>query len=147
MITRENYDEKHIGTLISEHTNFSHVVQTYKKVVESEIGYRGGHITMKDVLEDTLASAIIIASRGKAGNEDYQVYLDGIRGVTTHIFAEAAAIVADPLLARFEEAGAEYAERLTLSPETITALETKTISALKQSVRWLRNNWEGSRWA
>ncbi|MBQ9263177.1 MAG: sugar phosphate isomerase/epimerase [Clostridia bacterium] len=25
-------------------------------------------------------------------------------------------------------------------------LETKTISALKQSVRWLRNNWEGSRW-
>ena len=26
-------------------------------------------------------------------------------------------------------------------------LETKTISAPKQSVRWLRNNWEGSRWA
>ena len=26
-------------------------------------------------------------------------------------------------------------------------LETKTISALKQSVRWLRNNAEGSRWA
>lgn len=26
-------------------------------------------------------------------------------------------------------------------------LETKTISALKQSVQWLRNNWEGSRWA
>jgi sugar phosphate isomerase/epimerase len=26
-------------------------------------------------------------------------------------------------------------------------LETKTISALKQSVRWLQNNWEGSRWA
>lgn len=25
-------------------------------------------------------------------------------------------------------------------------LETKTISALKQSVRWLQNNWEGSRW-
>ena len=56
--------------------------------MESEIGYRGGHITMKDVLEDTLASAIVIASRGKAENDDYQVYLDGIRGVTTHIFAE-----------------------------------------------------------
>ena len=26
-------------------------------------------------------------------------------------------------------------------------LETKTISVLKQSVRWLRNNWEGLRWA
>ena len=26
-------------------------------------------------------------------------------------------------------------------------LETKTIKALKQSLQWLRNNWEGSRWA
>ena len=40
-----------------------------------------------------------------------------------------AAVVADPLLKRFEEAGAEYAEHLTLSPETISALETPMISA------------------
>ena len=40
----------------------------------------------------------------------------------------AAAIVADPLLRRFEAAGAEYAERLTLSPETVAALETPMIS-------------------
>ncbi len=39
-----------------------------------------------------------------------------------------AAVVADPLLRRFEEAGAEYAERLTLSPETVAALETPMIS-------------------
>ena len=38
-----------------------------------------------------------------------------------------AAVVADPLLKRFEKAGAEYAEHLTLSPETITALETPMI--------------------
>ena len=37
--------------------------------------------------------------------------------------------MAEPLLKRFEEAGAEYAERLTLSPETISALETPMISA------------------
>ncbi len=45
-----------------------------------------------------------------------------------------AAIVADPLLRRFEEAGAEYAERLTLSPETVAALETPMIPA-KEYIR------------
>ena len=41
----------------------------------------------------------------------------------------AAAIVADPLLNRFEEAGAEYAANLRLSAETMAALETPMISA------------------
>ena len=40
----------------------------------------------------------------------------------------AAAIVADPLLKRFEEAGAEYAANLRLSVETVEALETPMIS-------------------
>ena len=39
----------------------------------------------------------------------------------------AAAPVADPLLRRFEEAGAEYTETLTLSGETVQALETPMI--------------------
>ena len=39
-----------------------------------------------------------------------------------------AAAVADPLLKRFEEAGREYAEQLTLSPETVAALEVPMIS-------------------
>ena len=39
----------------------------------------------------------------------------------------AAAIVADPLLARFEEAGKEYASRLTLSAETVAQLEAPMI--------------------
>ena len=41
----------------------------------------------------------------------------------------AAAIVADPLLARFEEAGAEYAANLCLSAGTVAALEKPMISA------------------
>jgi len=39
----------------------------------------------------------------------------------------AAAPVADPLLARFEAAGEEYAATLHLSPETVAALETPMI--------------------
>ena len=38
-----------------------------------------------------------------------------------------AAVVAEPLLKRFEEAGAEYARALTLSKETVAALETPMI--------------------
>ena len=38
-----------------------------------------------------------------------------------------AAVVADPLLARFEKAGEEYAQNLSLSPETVAALETPMI--------------------
>ena len=37
--------------------------------------------------------------------------------------------MADPLLARFEQAGTEYAASLRLSAETIAALETPMISA------------------
>ncbi|MBR0085819.1 MAG: flavodoxin family protein [Lachnospiraceae bacterium] len=38
-----------------------------------------------------------------------------------------AAIVADPLLARFEKAGEEYAENLTLRPDTVAELERPMI--------------------
>ena len=38
-----------------------------------------------------------------------------------------AAVVAEPLLAAFETAGAEYAKTLTLSPETVAKLETPMI--------------------
>lgn len=38
-----------------------------------------------------------------------------------------AAVVADPLLEKFESAGEEYARTLTLSPRTIAALETPMI--------------------
>ena len=50
----------------------------------------------------------------------------------------AAAIVADPLLAKFEKAGAEYASTLRLSPETVASLETPMIS----KEEYIRNvNW------
>ena len=39
----------------------------------------------------------------------------------------AAAVVADPLLARFEKAGEEYAQNLTLSADTVAALEAPMI--------------------
>ena len=46
---------------------------------------------------------------------------------TPMLNVKAAAVVADPLLARFEKAGEEYAENLTLSPETVARLEVPMI--------------------
>lgn len=84
-VMKQFYD---IGTLIREHTNFADVLKTYKKIAASEIAYRGSAISHVQVLEDTISASIVIASRGRVNGEDYPVYLDGIRGVTTHIFAE-----------------------------------------------------------
>ena len=64
------------------------MLTTYKDVVASEISYRGMSITARDVLEDTISAAIVIGSRGKVGKDDYSAYLEGIRGVGTHVFAE-----------------------------------------------------------
>ena len=84
-VMKQFYD---IGTLIDVHKDFSHVLATYRDVVASEISYRGIDITARDVLEDTLAAAIVIGSRGKVGKDDYPAYVEGIRGVGTHILAE-----------------------------------------------------------
>lgn len=84
-VMKQFYD---IGILINEHKNFSHVLETYKEVVASEISYRGMEITPKEVLEDTISAAIVIGSRGNVGKDDYPVFVEGIRGVGTHIFAE-----------------------------------------------------------
>jgi predicted nucleotidyltransferase component of viral defense system len=83
-VMKQFYD---IGTLIDEHRNFNHVLTTYKCVVASEISYRGLDITDKDVLEDTIAAAVVIGTKGKIVNDDYPAYVEGIRGVGTHIFA------------------------------------------------------------
>ena len=84
-VMKQFYD---IGTLINEHENFTHVLATYQDIVASEIHYRGIDVTARDVLEDTIAAAIVIGSRGKVGKDDYPLYVEGIRGVRTHIFAE-----------------------------------------------------------
>ena len=84
-VMKQFYD---ICTLIDSHTNFQHVLASYKRIVASELEYRGINSTMKDVLQDTISSAIVIGSRGKIGADDYSVYVDGIHSVVTHNFAE-----------------------------------------------------------
>ena len=84
-VMKQFYD---IGILIGEHKTFDAVLNTYKRTAASEIAYRGGDITIKDVLEDTIAASIVISSRGKVGKDDYPIYVEGIRGVATHVYSE-----------------------------------------------------------
>lgn len=84
-VMKQFYD---VCTLIDAHADFHHVSETFKKVVSAEIRYRGKDITAADVLDDVISSAIVIASRGKVGQDDYPVYVDGIHGVATHIYGE-----------------------------------------------------------
>ena len=77
------------------------------------------------------------------GFPDWDGNFDGLRAMCRVCFAgpdmvcvpetpllnvPAAAVVADPLLEKFEKAGEEYAAALTLSAETVAALETPMIS-------------------
>ena len=76
------------------------------------------------------------------GFPDWEGNFDGLRAMCNTCFhgpdmvcvpetpmlnVPAAAVVAGPLLARFEQAGEEYAASLTLSPETVADLERPMI--------------------
>ena len=67
--------------------SFSLVKDSYKKIVEAEIAYRGLNITFRDTLQDTIDSAMCLISRGKTNSSDYAHYLNGVDGLKAHIFS------------------------------------------------------------
>ncbi|MCD7834522.1 MAG: nucleotidyl transferase AbiEii/AbiGii toxin family protein [Lachnospiraceae bacterium] len=84
-IAKQFYD---VLTLINIASDFEKVRDTYYKLVQDEIAYRGLDISSEDALRDTYMTAACIASRGKIAREDYGFYLRGIRDVRNHIFYE-----------------------------------------------------------
>lgn len=84
-VMKQMYD---VSTLIDAFDDYDEVRETYTKVAESEIAYRGMDISVRDALKDTLCAAASIATRGKVRAEDYTMYLKGIHDVRGHIYAE-----------------------------------------------------------
>lgn len=76
-----------VYTLANSFDDFNAVYETYYKIVEDEISYRGIDITAKDALMDTYETSICIASRGAYCPDDYQSYLKGIRSLSNHIYS------------------------------------------------------------
>ena len=84
-VMKQMYD---VGTLLGEFTDFDLVYDTYCKVAAEEISYRGNDITVGDAIKDTYMSAACIASRGTLSTEEYPLYVQGIRDLRGHIYAE-----------------------------------------------------------
>lgn len=84
-VMKQFYD---ICTLLEKMSSFENTLNTYKRIAESEINYRGLDISYKESLLDTMKAAIVLAANGKINKDDYEVYKNGTRAVSGHIFAE-----------------------------------------------------------
>lgn len=82
-IIKQMYD---CWTLLQEMDDFKTVKETYQKVAQIELGYRGLDLSIRDVLLDTIDSCICIMGRGGIRPEDYQGFQSGIRSIQGHIF-------------------------------------------------------------
>lgn len=81
-IIKQMYD---ISCLFAVMTDSNDVYDSYMATVKSEIAYRGENITFEDALQDTIDTAVCIASKGMIG-DDYELLLKGIRALKTHVY-------------------------------------------------------------
>lgn len=75
-----------VASLFDSVSDFEQVKKSYIETAKAELGYRGlDNLTYKDCLKDTFEAALSIISKGKYKPEDYQYYLDGIRGLANFL--------------------------------------------------------------
>ena len=84
-VMKQLYD---VITLIDAMTDCEHILPTYQLIAQAEIAYRGLNAVYQDCLWDTYESAFCVASRGKINQEEYTLYVDGIRELRGHIYSE-----------------------------------------------------------
>jgi len=75
-----------VATLIENFTSFPIVSDSYFPICQSEIGYRNGTFSPKDVLLDTYTSALCLATRGASNPQEYPCYVKGIHDIRNHIY-------------------------------------------------------------
>ena len=84
-IMKQFYD---ISCLLDVVENFTLVSETFHRVAQKELMYRGLDVSTEKVIIDSLNAAFCIASRGRVQKDDYKKYVKGIRDVRNHIYAE-----------------------------------------------------------
>jgi len=84
-VIKQLYD---VCSLLDVVADFRNVHNTYKKIAQAEIAYRGIAKTPDDCLNDTFEAALCVASRGKVNAEAYPLYVRGIRNLRGHIYSE-----------------------------------------------------------
>ena len=84
-VMKQLYD---VCSLIEIFADCEKVMETYIPIAEAELAYRGLDRTPTDCLWDTFHASLCIASRGKAGADEYPIYVKGIRDLRGHIYSE-----------------------------------------------------------
>lgn len=85
-IIKQLYD---IGNLFEEISDIKAVAQTFKKIAQTEMKYRNLPGDEKIVLNDILATTLCLATRGKAGEGDFEALQNGISQIRAYIFSES----------------------------------------------------------
>ena len=84
-VMKQFYD---VYSLLDVFGDFNMASSTYDKIVKTEITFRNGSIDRDDCLLDVFNTSLCIASRGKVGKDEYPLYVDGIRELSSHVLFE-----------------------------------------------------------
>ncbi|MBU0476011.1 MAG: nucleotidyl transferase AbiEii/AbiGii toxin family protein [Bacteroidetes bacterium] len=84
-IIKQLYD---IGNLVDDSMNLDIVKKTFIIFAKTEIESSNNKLSTDDVLEDIFQTSLCIATRGMAGNGNFEELLKGIQRVSPFIFSE-----------------------------------------------------------
>ena len=84
-VMKQMYD---VSSLLDVFSDFNAVQETYRRIVRDEIAYRGITKTEEDCLQDTLDAALCIDCRGTYNPDEFKLYVNAVRSLRSHIFAE-----------------------------------------------------------
>jgi hypothetical protein len=85
-IIKQLYD---IGNLFEEISDIQAVSDTFMKIAQTEMKYRGLSGDVSTVLNDIFQTALCLATRGKSGNGDFTALQNGISQIRAYIFSES----------------------------------------------------------
>ncbi|MDR0198643.1 MAG: nucleotidyl transferase AbiEii/AbiGii toxin family protein [Methanomassiliicoccaceae archaeon] len=91
-IIKQLYD---VATLVEKCDNFTDVKETYRRIAETEIRYRGLDVGVRETLTDSFSTAMTIIGKGRQFPDDYKKLSDGIRRIKGHIFEGYSVTVAE----------------------------------------------------
>ncbi|MGM0479722.1 MAG: nucleotidyl transferase AbiEii/AbiGii toxin family protein [Bacteroidota bacterium] len=84
-IIKQLFDIGHLFDMIK---NVNTVSAIFNQFAKTELSYRKLNDTPKEVLDDILKTAMVIATRGKAGNGNFDELQRGIQNIKNYIFSE-----------------------------------------------------------
>ena len=84
-IIKQLYD---INRLFENVDDFGPAYESFLKVSNVELGYRGLEGRLNEYFEDVRQTAICIATRGQAGNGDINFFMSGIKRVKSFMYQE-----------------------------------------------------------